>query len=236
MGRQPCCQKVHINKGTWSREEDERLVTYIRAHGGGCWRSIPKAAGLLRCGKSCRLRWINYLRPDLKLGNFTSEEENVIIKLHAFLGNKWSMIARQLPGRTDNEIKNYWNTYIKRKLLQRGIDPQTHNYPLTKSLPSTISSGRSFNALMMEKNLVTKRGVPASSSPTASTAAAGNIRNLNLDLSMCPPNHLPPPPTEAPARKKRLPAICLCYRLGFKSGEACGCEALREVHRVVEYD
>ncbi|KAG0448244.1 hypothetical protein HPP92_027911, partial [Vanilla planifolia] len=132
MGRSPCCEKAHTNKGAWTKEEDERLIAYIKEHGEGCWRSLPKAAGLLRCGKSCRLRWINYLRPDLKRGNFTQEEDELIIKLHSLLGNKWSLIAARLPGRTDNEIKNYWNTHIRRKLMSRGIDPATHR-PLRES-------------------------------------------------------------------------------------------------------
>ncbi|KAL5778857.1 hypothetical protein ACOSQ2_009594 [Xanthoceras sorbifolium] len=136
MGRSPCCEKAHTNKGAWTKEEDQRLIDYIRLHGEGCWRSLPKAAGLLRCGKSCRLRWINYLRPDLKRGNFTEEEDELIIKLHALLGNKWSLIAGRLPGRTDNEIKNYWNTHIKRKLISRGLDPQTHR-PLNEITTST---------------------------------------------------------------------------------------------------
>ncbi|XP_020212475.1 myb-related protein 308 [Cajanus cajan] len=132
MGRSPCCEKEHTNKGAWTKEEDQRLINYIKLHGEGCWRSLPKAAGLLRCGKSCRLRWINYLRPDLKRGNFTEDEDELIINLHSLLGNKWSLIAARLPGRTDNEIKNYWNTHIKRKLYSRGIDPQTHR-PLNAS-------------------------------------------------------------------------------------------------------
>ncbi|KAI4367229.1 hypothetical protein MLD38_022992 [Melastoma candidum] len=139
MGRSPCCEKAHTNKGAWTKEEDDKLVAYIRAHGEGCWRSLPKAAGLLRCGKSCRLRWINYLRPDLKRGNFTEEEDEVIIKLHSLLGNKWSLIAARLPGRTDNEIKNYWNTHIRRKLLNRGIDPSTHR-PIHDSPLSTTTT------------------------------------------------------------------------------------------------
>ncbi|KNA14429.1 hypothetical protein SOVF_107530, partial [Spinacia oleracea] len=126
MGRSPCCEKEHTNKGAWTKEEDERLVNYIKVNGEGCWRSLPKSAGLQRCGKSCRLRWINYLRPDLRRGNFSDEEDELIINLHSLLGNKWSLIAAKLPGRTDNEIKNYWNTHIKRKLISRGIDPQTH--------------------------------------------------------------------------------------------------------------
>ncbi|CAG7881520.1 unnamed protein product [Brassica rapa] len=136
MGRSPCCEKAHTNKGAWTKEEDQRLIDYIRIHGEGSWRSLPKSAGLLRCGKSCRLRWINYLRPDLKRGNFSDEEDKVIIKLHSLLGNKWSLIAGRLPGRTDNEIKNYWNTHIKRKLLSHGIDPQTHR-PIKDSIAET---------------------------------------------------------------------------------------------------
>ncbi|KAJ8467580.1 hypothetical protein OPV22_030132 [Ensete ventricosum] len=116
MGRAPCCEKVGLKKGRWTAEEDEILAKYIAANGEGSWRSLPKNAGLLRCGKSCRLRWINYLRSDLKRGNITKEEEAVIIKLHATLGNRWSLIAGHLPGRTDNEIKNYWNSHLSRRI------------------------------------------------------------------------------------------------------------------------
>lgn len=115
-----------MKKGLWSPEEDEKLVKQITRYGHGCWSSVPKLAGLQRCGKSCRLRWINYLRPDVKRGTFSQDEENLIIELHAVLGNRWSQIAAQLPGRTDNEIKNLWNSSIKKKLKQRGIDPTTH--------------------------------------------------------------------------------------------------------------
>ncbi|XP_074359864.1 transcription factor MYB17-like isoform X2 [Apium graveolens] len=82
--------------------------------------------GLLRCGKSCRLRWINYLRPDIKRGPFTPEDEKLVIQLHGMLGNRWAAIATQLPGRTDNEIKNLWNTHLRKRLISKGIDPQTH--------------------------------------------------------------------------------------------------------------
>ncbi|KAK2435132.1 myb-related protein [Trifolium repens] len=151
MGRSPCCEKAHTNKGAWTKEEDDRLISYIRAHGEGCWRSLPKAAGLLRCGKSCRLRWINYLRPDLKRGNFTEEEDELIIKLHSLLGNKWSLIAGRLPGRTDNEIKNYWNTHIRRKLLNRGIDPATHR-PLNEPPHSSHSQSQSQSLHLQNHN------------------------------------------------------------------------------------
>ncbi|KAF8411879.1 hypothetical protein HHK36_004438 [Tetracentron sinense] len=97
MGRSPCCEKTHITKGAWTKEEDQLLINYIRAHGEGCWRSLPRAAGLLRCGKSCRLRWINYLRPDLKRGNFTDEEQDLIVKLHRLFGNKNSSSPLMIP-------------------------------------------------------------------------------------------------------------------------------------------
>uniref|UniRef100_A0A0D9W8U5 Uncharacterized protein n=1 Tax=Leersia perrieri TaxID=77586 RepID=A0A0D9W8U5_9ORYZ len=129
MGRSPCCcHDTGVKKGPWTEEEDRTLVEHIKKQGGhvGSWRGLPKAAGLNRCGKSCRLRWTNYLRPDIKRGNFSDEEEHLIIRLHASLGNKWSTIATQLEGRTDNEIKNYWNTHIKKKLMRMGIDPVTH--------------------------------------------------------------------------------------------------------------
>ncbi|KAJ7951535.1 MYB transcription factor [Quillaja saponaria] len=117
MGRNPCCSKDEgLNRGAWTGMEDKLLTDYVKTHGEGNWRNLTKRAGLKRCGKSCRLRWLNYLRPDIKRGNITHDEEELIIRLHNLLGNRWSLIAGRLPGRTDNEIKNYWNTNIGKKL------------------------------------------------------------------------------------------------------------------------
>ncbi|XP_059665260.1 transcription factor MYB46-like [Cornus florida] len=105
-----------LRKGLWSPEEDDKLMTYMMTNGQGCWSDVARNAGLQRCGKSCRLRWINYLRPDLKRGAFSPQEEELIVHLHSLLGNRWSQIAARLPGRTDNEIKNFWNSTIKKRL------------------------------------------------------------------------------------------------------------------------
>ncbi|XP_057730965.1 transcription factor MYB83-like [Arachis stenosperma] len=109
--------KNKLRKGLWSPEEDEKLMRYMMNNGQGCWGEVARNAGLQRCGKSCRLRWINYLRPDLKRGAFSPQEQQLIIHLHSLLGNRWSQIAAQLPGRTDNEIKNFWNSTIKKRCI-----------------------------------------------------------------------------------------------------------------------
>ncbi|GAA0138262.1 DNA-binding transcription factor [Lithospermum erythrorhizon] len=106
---------ILLKKGPWTPAEDAILVEYVNKHGEGNWNAVQKHSGLARCGKSCRLRWANHLRPDLKKGAFTVEEERLIIEMHAKIGNKWAQMAAELPGRTDNEIKNYWNTRIKRR-------------------------------------------------------------------------------------------------------------------------
>ncbi|PIA27691.1 hypothetical protein AQUCO_07600099v1 [Aquilegia coerulea] len=126
MGRSPCCSKQGMNRGAWSAHEDKILTDYIKIHGQGKWRELPKRAGLKRCGKSCRLRWLNYLRPDIVRGNINRDEEELIVKLHKLLGNRWSLIAGRLPGRTDNEIKNYWNTNLAKRVEGSSILTPAH--------------------------------------------------------------------------------------------------------------
>ncbi|KAF7143002.1 hypothetical protein RHSIM_Rhsim05G0124200 [Rhododendron simsii] len=158
MGRHSCCYKQKLRKGLWSPEEDEKLMKHISQYGHGCWSSVPKLAGLQRCGKSCRLRWINYLRPDLKRGTFSQQEENLIIELHSLLGNRWSQIAAQLPGRTDNEIKNLWNSSIKKKLKLRGIDPNTHKPISEAENEEGESESHTTNEKLSEKVIIIDAG------------------------------------------------------------------------------
>ncbi|GFQ00213.1 transcription factor rax3 [Phtheirospermum japonicum] len=128
MGRAPCCDKANVKKGPWSPEEDEKLKDFIHKFGfTGNWIALPQKAGLKRCGKSCRLRWLNYLRPNIRHGEFSDEEDRIICTLYATIGSRWSIIAGQLPGRTDNDIKNYWNTKLKKKLF--GLIPSNQLGP-----------------------------------------------------------------------------------------------------------
>ncbi|XP_022725575.1 transcription factor MYB106-like [Durio zibethinus] len=142
MRRSPNCKKdVVLKRGPWTAEEDKLLTAYIQQHGHGSWPALPEKAGLQRCGKSCRLRWINYLRRDIKRGKFSLQEEQTIIQLRALLGNRWSVMAAHLPKRTDNEIKNHWNTHLKKRLIKIGVDPITHK-PRTDASSFPSGSGK----------------------------------------------------------------------------------------------
>ncbi|MED6132850.1 hypothetical protein PIB30_022763 [Stylosanthes scabra] len=178
--RKPCCDtnNKELNKGAWSKQEDQKLIDYINKHGEVCWRTLPQAAGLLRCGKSCRLRWINYLRPDLKRGNFAEDEEDLIIKLHALLGNRWSLIAGRLPGRTDNEVKNYWNSHIKRKLISKGIDPNNHRLKSSSSGLLKTTNNNNNNGYQ----------VVSSDEDESNNNNALLLPDLNLDLTISIPS------------------------------------------------
>ncbi|KAJ0448402.1 putative transcription factor MYB-HB-like family [Helianthus annuus] len=116
--------KTDLKKGSWSAEEDQKLISYIEKYGIWNWSQMPRFAGLSRNGKSCRLRWMNYLKPNVKRGNFSKEEEEIILHSHSLLGNRWSAIASKLPGRTDNDVKNYWHTHLKKRAIKHKKLPE----------------------------------------------------------------------------------------------------------------
>ncbi|CAL0322531.1 unnamed protein product [Lupinus luteus] len=157
MGRAPCCDKANVKRGQWSPEEDATLKSYVQTHGtGGNWIALPTKAGLRRCGKSCRLRWLNYLRPDIKHGGFTEEEDNIICTLYVQMGSRWSAIASQLPGRTDNDVKNYWNTKLKRKLIagKLCLEKWNHNDTLpTTPLLTQKAQNSDFHASQIQNSM-----------------------------------------------------------------------------------
>ncbi|KAE8688010.1 MYB108 protein [Hibiscus syriacus] len=124
----PMEEDSELRRGPWTLEEDTLLTHYIARHGEGRWNMLAKCAGLKRTGKSCRLRWLNYLKPDIKRGNLTPQEQLLILELHSKWGNKWSKIAQHLPGRTDNEIKNYWRTRVQKQARQLNIESNSKRF------------------------------------------------------------------------------------------------------------
>ncbi|CAK9330128.1 unnamed protein product [Citrullus colocynthis] len=195
MGRPPCCQTIGIKKGPWTPEEDIILVSYIHQHGPGNWRSLPNNTGLLRCSKSCRLRWTNYLRPGIKRGHFTDHEDNMIIHLQALLGNRWAAIASYLPQRTDNDIKNYWNTHLKKKLkagfdqIQNGFskgqwerrlqtDIQTAKQALKEALSLTTTHQNSIHQTITPTTTTTSHQSNQNNNPPASSSSSSSSSSI----------------------------------------------------------
>ncbi|KAG6529285.1 myb-related protein 306-like [Zingiber officinale] len=178
---------VGVKKGPWTPEEDLILFAYVQEHGPGNWRSVPANSGLMRCSKSCRLRWTNYLRPGIKRGNFTEQEDKVIVHLQALLGNRWAAIASYLPERTDNDIKNHWNTNLKKSKRPREAEGGEGRGQWERCLQTDLHKAKKAlcEALAMEATAVAPqdhsgRGsstsdADASASPSPSPAAEKGV-------------------------------------------------------------
>ncbi|TXG68369.1 hypothetical protein EZV62_003304 [Acer yangbiense] len=178
MARRACCVNEREKKGAWSSEEDELLTQFVKIHGEGKWRTLAEKAGLRRSGKSCRLRWLNYLRPGIKRGDFSWDEEELILKLHRLLGNRWALIAGRLPGRTDNEIKNYWNTILCKKVDQ--LQGQTSSGLSPSSSSSTIRKFESEE----ENNNHEDNNIPGNEENNVQTNAGIDYGFNTSDFSM----------------------------------------------------
>ncbi|XP_058744800.1 transcription factor MYB1-like [Vicia villosa] len=115
-------KSIGVRKGAWTYEEDKLLKACIDKYGEGKWHLVPQRAGLNRCRKSCRLRWLNYLNPSINRESFSEDEVDMILRLHKLLGNRWALIAARLPGRTSNDVKNYWHTHLRKKMISRKLE------------------------------------------------------------------------------------------------------------------
>ncbi|ERM97535.1 transcription factor MYB48 [Amborella trichopoda] len=170
-------------RGPWMEEEDIKLAMSVKLIGERRWDHIAQVSGLKRSGKSCRLRWMNYLRPDLKQGRMTAQEECLVLQLHAQWGNKWSRIARRLPGRTDNEIKNYWRTHLRKEAQERcqATSPSSFQDP-TSLLLSHSKDKEPPNAHM--KDFAPDNSLSGSSSPSSESVTTFDDYFLYADRSL----------------------------------------------------
>ncbi|XP_058744801.1 transcription factor MYB1-like [Vicia villosa] len=175
-------KSIGVRKGAWTYEEDKLLKICIDKYGEGKWQLVPQRAGLNRCRKSCRLRWLNYLNPAVNRESFSEDEVDMILRLHKLLGNRWSLIAARLPGRTANDVKNYWHTHLRKKMISRKSDEKKEKekpketikaHEVIKPQPRTFSSHSPL--LKGIPDFVKPIGTFSSKNP--SVAKDGNIEN-----------------------------------------------------------
>ncbi|KAF7831297.1 transcription factor MYB97-like [Senna tora] len=223
-------EEVALKKGSWTAAEDAVLIEYVTKHGEGNWNAVQRNTGLARCGKSCRLRWANHLRPNLKKGAFSPEEEKLILELHAQYGNKWARMAALLPGRTDNEIKNYWNTRVKRRQRQGlPLYSDDHDRPTTSSTPvtptghhQTLSSSSPFDFLHHHHHPHQTLSSPTPPPPNSLSPLSSplppkpSFNSPSPHIPLSSPNSSSTSPSPVSFTVFNRPAPLLCNPLRFK--------------------